>query len=258
MQRVISWLGTACILAIVAVAVFGAGHSAQAVPLAQSSDTSGTVLVSALNVRAEPDVASRVVGRLVYGERVKVLDREPGWLQIEYVRAPGGKAWASANYIRIDGEGIPNVPQATPTPSAGVPAASVVDYRGPASFRWKWPGATLRGVDWYFDILIFQKTATNPYKTIAAEPGDVKLTNGVYEYSGDRFQVKCDSYWMIRISKRENGRWTGFLSDPSNRQDISQACSTGGGGGSRPPVAPTPCQSDCDPPADNSAQSSQR
>lgn len=254
MQKSISWIGVAIVMVVVAIALTTLVRTAQATPLHQDGDVSGTVLVSALNVRAEPNITSRIVGRLVYGEKVTVLDRKPGWLQIAYARAPGGKAWASANYIRIDGEGIPNVPQATPTPSAGVPSASVVDYRGPASFRWKWPGATLRGVDWYFDILVFQKTASNPYKTIAAEPEDVTLTDGVYEYTGDRFQVKCDSYWMIRISQRENGRWTGFLSDPSNRQDISQACSTGGGnsrpsgggsGGSLPPVEPTPCQENC-------------
>lgn len=255
MPKVISWIGAAILVMLVAIAAPGIWRSVYAAPLHQDGDVSGTVLVSALNVRAEPNVTSRIVGRLVYGERVTVLDREPGWLQIEYARAPGGKAWASANYIRIDGEGVPNVPQATTTPSAAVPPASVIDYRGPSTFRWRWNGTVPRGTDWYFDILIFQKTASNPYKTIPAEPGDVTLANGTYEYTGDRFQVKCDSYWMIRISKRENGRWTGFLSDPSNRQDISQACSTGGGstrpsggqsGGSLPPVEPTPCLSDCD------------
>ncbi|MCB0136458.1 MAG: SH3 domain-containing protein [Caldilineaceae bacterium] len=251
MPKVITWIGVAILVMLVAIAAPGILRTVQAAPLHQDGDVTGTVLVSALNVRAEPNVTSRIVGRLVYGERVTVLDREPGWLQIEYARAPGGKAWASANYIRIDGEGAPNGPRATATPSAAVPPASVIEYRGPATFRWRWNGTAPRGMDWYFDILVFQKTASNPYKAIPAEPGDVTLANGTYEYTGERFQVKCDSYWMIRISQRENGRWTGFLSDPSNRQDISQACSTGGGssrpsGGSPPPAEPTPCLSDCD------------
>ncbi|WP_062104587.1 N-acetylmuramoyl-L-alanine amidase [Bacillus niameyensis] len=64
--------------------------------ITSSSTTSGTVSASSLNVRSEPSSTSSKVGTLEKGERVKILDDNNGWSQIEF---NGNVAWVSSQYI---------------------------------------------------------------------------------------------------------------------------------------------------------------
>ena len=63
-----------------------------------SSLASGTVSVNveALNVRGGPGLHQAIVGRVKYGEVLRILGRSPGWLNI---RTPSGSAgWVMARY----------------------------------------------------------------------------------------------------------------------------------------------------------------
>ena len=210
-------------LALLLAIIFGA-IPVLAAPSAQNDGATGTVLVGTLNVRDQPGTTGKIVGRVTYGTQVEILDTQDGWLQIKYTQASGGKGWVSARYVSTGRQRTPS-----PTQSAyQAPTPSIVNYSIP-NFQWTWPAARLDGVDWYFDIQVFQNGASKPYKTIVADPDKVTVKNGVYSYDAGRAQIKCDSYWQVQIAKRENGRFVGWISDTSNTQSIGGSCSRGGG-----------------------------
>ena len=96
----------------------------------------------------------------------------------------------------------------------------------PASFRWRWSGTGPAGIEWRFDILIFQRNAASQYKTIDVDPAEVELDGDVYTKIADRFSMQCSSYWAVRVSQYVDGRFRKYLSESSNRQDIGVACAT--------------------------------
>jgi uncharacterized protein YgiM (DUF1202 family) len=64
---------------------------------AQAAGSNGTYAIcntSGLNVRNGPGATYPIVGGLTYGQRVKVLDRQQGWAQLE---RPSG--WSNENYL---------------------------------------------------------------------------------------------------------------------------------------------------------------
>ncbi len=227
---------------------------------AQSSPdepATGTVLRGELVVRSTPNVASAVIGRVTYGQRVSILGEAPGWLEIVYPLDSEGSGWVSAHYVQIDGSGVPSLPGAPPTAtSSAVTAPSLVGYSRPATFRWRWSGAVPAGIDWRFDVLIFQRNAAHPYKTFQADPADLEPQGDVYTLAAERFTVQCSSYWTVRVSQYVEGRFRTFLSESSNRQDLGAACPTpipaepqprggrpqvpGGSGGNRSPGGTSP------------------
>lgn len=71
-----------------------------------------------INVRAGPNALTEKVGVLLVGQEANALGRFGDWVQIEYVGAPGGKAWVYGNYVTLFGGDIPMVePPPTSTPN---------------------------------------------------------------------------------------------------------------------------------------------
>ncbi|MFW5714007.1 MAG: SH3 domain-containing protein [Brevefilum sp.] len=71
-----------------------------------------------INVRAGPSALTEKVGVLLIDQSANALGRYGDWVQIEYVGAPGGKAWVFANYVTLFGGNLPLVePPPTSTPN---------------------------------------------------------------------------------------------------------------------------------------------
>lgn len=185
----------------------------------------GTVLRGQLLVRSAPNVTSAVIGRVTHGQRVAILDEAPGWLEIVYPPDSAGSGWVSAHYVQIDGSGAPNLPSAPATAtSLAVAAPSLAGFSPPATFRWRWSGTVPDGIDWRFDVLVFQRNAAHQYKTITVDPALIEPQGNVYTLAAERFTMQCSSYWTVRVSQYVDGRFRTYLSESSNRQDIGVAC----------------------------------
>ena len=63
---------------------------------AASSNNTGRVTASALNIRSGPGTNYDKLGVLQYGQSVTILENKGGWYRI-----PSG--WVSASYIRLGG-----------------------------------------------------------------------------------------------------------------------------------------------------------
>jgi hypothetical protein len=99
------------------------------------------------------------------------------------------------------------------------------------TYSWQWTGATALGdEDWYFDIQIYRGSGEDPYHILVAEPGDTTQANGVWSYR-ERFTPECDSFWLVQIAHRVDGRYAGWLSPKSDRLPFGPSCSQ-----------PTPCR----------------
>lgn len=222
--------GTLVLLVLMVAALGLSIPSMRQTAYAQSSPDEpamGTVLRGELLVRSAPDASGAVIGRATYGQRVTIVGEEPGWLEIVYPPDSDGSGWVSAHYVQIDGSGAPSPASAPPTvTSPAVAAPSLVGYSRPATFRWRWSGAVPAGIDWRFDVLIFQRNAAHPYKTFQAGPADLEPQGDVYSLAAERFTVQCSSYWTVRVSQYVEGRFRTFLSESSNRQDLGAACPT--------------------------------
>jgi uncharacterized membrane protein YgcG len=202
----------------------------------------GTVTTDSLNVRSLPALTGQVVGQLRSGSRVAIVGEQDGWLQIRFPAGPGGKGWVSGRFVRVGDSTAPAGPAAPAAPAGAAgpanvppgqaPAPTPVDFR-PPTFYWRWPGNTagMNGIDWYFDVQIFQKYVQNPYFTVAVEPGAAALSGDVYSGDGPHFTVKCDSYWVAQIAIRKNGRFAGWISPKSESYFIGKPCGGSSGGG---------------------------
>jgi uncharacterized protein YraI len=228
-------LGVVCLALILTILFESVAVQTQAV-FAQSAQY-GVVSSNVLNLRSGPGTNYTVVGRLRRGDRVEILDRQPGWLLIKAPAVNGGSAWVAARYVLL--EGSPAAP-ATPSPASTaatgwqVAAPQQIDYRDEL-FTWRWDGANaMQGQDWYFDIQIFHATDRNPYKIIVAEPQDTTVVNGLYRFTR-RARAECESYWVVQVAVRSNGRFAGWVSPKSTRQPIGGACA-------RPTENPTEVQ----------------
>jgi len=230
-----------------------------AAPAAQESSNGflvfGGTVVNAprLNVRDAPTTNGRILGKLPAGTRVAVVGRSGNWFLIRFPAAPVGLAWTNSSYIQLDGQRAPVVAQPTPAPQRTVavpppaPQASVpslpdiqvdppnlVDFNN-GTFRWQWYGdmGKLDGVDWYTDILLFNKGETMPYRTFVAEPGQVGQDGPFFVWGNEQFRVQCNTEAVARIiAVRANGQYIGWVSGPSAPIDVGPKCSSGGGGGS--------------------------
>ena len=223
-------LSSLALIVIVVTALVLAVPAARQVAQAQDSPEEpamGTVLQGQLLVRGAPDVAGPVIGRVTHDQRVTILREQDGWLEIVYPLESDGSGWVSAHYVQIDGRTVPNLPAAPVTASpAAVAAPSLVGFSQPATFRWRWSGTVPAGIEWRFDILIFQRNAASQYKTIQVDPAALAPEGDVYTKVADRFAMQCSSYWAVRVSQYVDGRFRMFLSESSNRQDIGVACAT--------------------------------
>ncbi|MCS6827614.1 MAG: SH3 domain-containing protein [Caldilinea sp.] len=227
----------------------------------------GTVIASPrLNVRDAPSINGRILGKLDTGARVAVVGRSGGWYLIRYPAAPVGLAWVNAGFVQLDGQPAPQpqAPQPTPRPatqpvrpappptptspaspaeSIQVEAPDLIDFNS-GVFRWQWYGdqGRLRGLDWYFDLLLFFKGETLPYRVFVAEPGQVTREGPFFVWQAEPFRVQCDTIAVARIAYRINGQFAGWVSDASAPIDVGPPCppaaapsggggSSGGGGG---------------------------
>ena len=71
-----------------------------------------TCKTAVLNVRSGPGTTHKIVASIQMGTRVKVLNRQNGWAQIE---SPSG--WCSEIYLNFDQAPSPVVPTPTPAPT---------------------------------------------------------------------------------------------------------------------------------------------
>ena len=84
------------------------------------------VTATKLNVRSEPTTDSEVLGQLLYGDAVEILDTTDGWCRISY---NGVNAYISAAYVSIQPPpGTTTAPPTTQAPTAAptLPANATV------------------------------------------------------------------------------------------------------------------------------------
>ncbi|MGI6741688.1 MAG: SH3 domain-containing protein [Brevefilum sp.] len=130
------WFQPIILLIIIIILLsFGLAQHVDAKPLAQqptgdiptvtSTPRGPYVIVNAItanetqiNVRAGPNSLTEKVGVLLVEQEASAIGRFGDWVQIEYVGAPGGKAWVYGNYVTIFGGDLPLVePPPTSTPN---------------------------------------------------------------------------------------------------------------------------------------------
>jgi len=95
------------------------------IPTVTSTPRGPYVIVNALtandtqiNVRAGPSALTEKVGVLLVDQEANAIGRYGDWVQIEYVGAPGGKAWVYGNLVTLFGGNLPVVePPPTSTPN---------------------------------------------------------------------------------------------------------------------------------------------
>lgn len=95
------------------------------IPTVTSTPRGPYVIVNALtandtqiNVRAGPSALTEKVGVLLIDQEANALGRYGDWVQIEYIGAPGGKAWVYGNLVTLFGGNLPIVePPPTSTPN---------------------------------------------------------------------------------------------------------------------------------------------
>jgi hypothetical protein len=221
------WLGLAITMITMLVGsslVGAAGPENNRVAAATPSPTprvlGGSVLGASVNVRSQPGLTATIVGRLRRGQRVQITRQRTGWLEIAFPLGSNRRGWVSAPLIAVDGQRARAT--ATPTPAV-VPAPVVRDYR-PPEFVWSWNGQnSVNGLDWYFDILLFQGSNNQPYDTIAVNESQATQQNGEFSFPGQA-EIKCDATWAMAIAQRKNGAWAGWVSPMSNTMKIGQPC----------------------------------
>ena len=255
--RPIARLAVLCLLATLLLAALPAAQ-VLAAPAAQESSSGflvfGGTVVNAprLNVRDAPTTSGRILGKLPAGTRVAVVGRSGNWFLIRFPTAPVGLAWTNSSYIQLDGQPAPVVAQPTPAPQRTMAAQSptsqtdvptlpniqvdppnLIEFND-GIFRWQWYGdmGQLDGVDWYTDILIFNKGETLPYRTLVAEPGQVGRDGPFFVWGHGQFRPQCNTEAIARIAVRSNGQYLGWVSAPSAPIVVGPQCSSGGGDGS--------------------------
>jgi hypothetical protein len=215
------------------------------IPSSPAARLEGTVLSAKLNVRSSPGLSGEILGQLSAGERIQIVGRREGWLQIRFPAAPGAIAWTSANYIAVDGEPTPYLTNREPQTSSAEPSSSSLPAPRSLShendtFSWKWNGSSAIGeVDWYFDIQIYRGSDSDPYHIIVAEPRGTVQVNGVWFYKY-RFRPECDSFWLVQIARRVDARFAGWISPRSGRLRLGPTCGSGGVSTPQPPPTRTP------------------
>jgi len=193
----------------------------------------GRITGAAVNVRSQPGLTTAVIGKLRRGDRVQITQQRPGWFEISFPSGSTQRGWVSASLIALDAR-TSSVAQ-----SGGIPAPSILDYR-PPNVLWKWDGEnTVKGQDWYFDILLMRAGANRPYDTAQAYAGDAVKKNGVWSFAQPK-RVLCDSQLMMAIAVLKDGKWAGWISPFSNPIPVGGSCD-GSGSGQGPNPEPTTC-----------------
>ena len=243
MQSTVRWKWVA-LLGAMMMLLMGAGMAAAAAsprsaaaPAAQATRTptpaprAGRITGTTVNIRRQPGTTAAIVGTLKKGDQVQITGQRPGWFEIVYPSGSNRRGWVSARLVALG-----NTSGSTARPGA-VPAPVIVNYQIP-NLLWKWDGEnTVKGQDWYFDILLMQAGNNRPYDTAQAFPADAIKTNGAWSFAQPK-RVLCDSQIMMAIAVVKDGKWAGWISPMSNAISVGGSC---GGGGSGPAPEPTTC-----------------
>ncbi|MFS0861688.1 SH3 domain-containing protein [Fredinandcohnia sp. 179-A 10B2 NHS] len=84
-------------------------------PNTGSTKKTGKVSASVLNVRGEPNLQGRIVGKLLNGAKVTIVSERENWLEITFGE---GTAWVSRDFIsNISGEQTTETTPVTPAPT---------------------------------------------------------------------------------------------------------------------------------------------
>ncbi|MCB0070439.1 MAG: hypothetical protein KDE20_03235 [Caldilineaceae bacterium] len=215
-----------------------------------------TVVSAALNMRPGPGLNfTPPVALLDQDALLLPLGRndDASWIQAEALDT-GDVGWVSADTRFVTCEDDPadfpvsdDVPaptatptfsptprasaSATPTPRAAasggsVPAPVALTY-GNKNFSWRWSGldAIPAGVDWYFDVKIFNNEFSEfPYDVKVAELADMERKGDEWFYLKTT-DFRCGSYWAVQIAQRNaDGSYAGPLSPESNRIPTNRGC----------------------------------
>ncbi|MEG2018287.1 MAG: SH3 domain-containing protein [Clostridium sp.] len=91
--------GAAIAASVQTVALADPGDSST---LTSRSATTGTVTADVLNVRANPNTSSSIIGTLKQNTKVSIIEMSSGWYKVSYNNSTG---WVSGDYVKLDSAG---------------------------------------------------------------------------------------------------------------------------------------------------------
>lgn len=129
-------LGTFAAGAAIAASVQTVALAAPGDPstLTSRSATTGTVTADVLNVRANPNTSSSIIGTLKQNTKVSIVEISSGWYKISFNNSTG---WISSDYVKLDSAGS--------VTSTGTVNADALNVRAGASTSNKIIGSLYNG-----------------------------------------------------------------------------------------------------------------
>ena len=88
--------GAAIAASVQTVALADPGDSST---LISRSATTGTVTADVLNIRANPNTSSNIIGTFNYNTKVSIIEINNGWYKVSYNNSTG---WVSGDYVKLD------------------------------------------------------------------------------------------------------------------------------------------------------------
>ena len=123
--------GAAIAASVQTVALADPGDSST---LTSRSATTGTVTADVLNVRANPNTSSSIIGTLKQNTKVSIIEMSSGWYKVSYNNSTG---WISSDYVKLDSAGA--------VTSTGTVNADALNVRAGASTSNKIIGSLYSG-----------------------------------------------------------------------------------------------------------------
>lgn len=123
--------GAAIAASVQTVALADPGDSST---LTSRSATTGTVTADILNVRANPNTSSSIIGTLKQNTKVSIIEMSSGWYKVSYNNSTG---WISSDYVKLDSAGA--------VTSTGTVNADALNVRAGASTSNKIIGSLYSG-----------------------------------------------------------------------------------------------------------------
>ena len=102
-----------------------------------ASTITGTITADVLNVRANPNTSSTIIGNLKYNSNVTILEITDGWYKINYNNNTG---WVSSDFVTINS----STPE-LPSTSTGIVEADVLNIRSGAGTSYSVTGTVNKG-----------------------------------------------------------------------------------------------------------------
>lgn len=100
-KQALAWLAVGLVTIAVTGACTARGPRSARAPVepAAAETRIEVVTAKALNLRSGPGTEHGVAGKLVKGDRVRVLDEQGDWKRVQSEKS-GSEGWASARYLR--------------------------------------------------------------------------------------------------------------------------------------------------------------